>query len=80
MADYTRDEVLQVVAISKKLQGSDLSRLDLSEANLSKADLSKADLIGADLSGAHLEGAKYSASNTRWPYGFRPDATGAVLG
>ena len=40
MADFTREEVLQVVRDSEKCVGADLSGLDLSSANLSEANLS----------------------------------------
>ena len=94
MAEFTRDEVIQVVEDGRKCRGAnlqyiDLSRADLREANLGRAylngaNLYRADLRGANLSradpgGAHLQGAKYSATKTRWPYGFRPEAAGAEL-
>ena len=69
---------MQVVAISKKLQGSDLSGLELSKAKLHEADLRKADLQGANLSEANLSGTKYDA-DTKWPEDFDPVAAGAVL-
>ncbi len=93
MADFTREEVLQVVRDSEKCVGADLSGLDLSSANLSEANLSGAslhwadlrganlrwaDLTGADLTGADLSDAKNNADTT-WPEGFDPEAAGAVL-
>ena len=68
MADFTRDEVLQVVEGGRKCSGADLQGIDLSDA----------DLTGANLSGAKLSGAKYSA-NTKWPEGFDPVAAGAEM-
>ncbi len=62
------------------LIAADLSGANLQGANLQEADLRGANLLGADLGEAQLRGAKYSATKTRWPYGFRPEATGAVLG
>jgi hypothetical protein len=56
-----------------------LSGAILHSANLEEADLRGANLLGADLGEAQLRGAKYSATKTRWPYGFRPEVTGAVL-
>ncbi len=83
MADFTREEVLQVVRDSEKCVGADLSGLDLSSANLSGASLHWADLRGAnlrwaDLTGADLSDAKNNADTT-WPEGFDPEAAGAVL-
>ena len=93
MADFTREEVLQVVRDSEKCVGADLSGLDLSSANLSGAslhwadlrganlrwaDLTGADLRWADLTGADLSDAKNNADTT-WPEGFDPVAAGAVL-
>jgi len=49
MAEYTREEVLEMVKAGKSLEGADLTKLDLSGA-----DLSNANLRGADLSEAHL--------------------------
>ncbi len=68
-----------------KFKSREVKRILLSHRALAWADLKGiklrgADLSGADLSGAHLHGAKYSATKTQWPYGFRPEATGAVLG
>ena len=70
------------------LSGADLTDADLSDADLSgailwNAGLNGADLSGADLSNANLVGAmlrlaKYNA-NTKWPFGFDPEAAGAVL-
>ena len=88
MADFTREEVIQVIEGGRKcagadLQGIDLSGLDLSSANLSGASLHWADLRGAnlrwaDLTGADLSDAKNNADTT-WPKGFNPAAAGAVL-
>ncbi len=68
MADFTREEVIQVIEGGRKCVGADLQGVDLS---------------GADLGGANLRGAKYDA-NTKWPVlpqpeGFDPEAAGAVL-
>ena len=88
MAEFTRDEVIQVVEDGRKCRGAnlqyiDLSRADLREANLGRAylngaNLYRADLRGAILYGADPTGATYTA-NTQWPEGFDPVAAGAVL-
>ena len=88
MAEFTRDEVIQVVEDGRKCRGAnlqyiDLSRADLREANMNDALLWNADLTGTDLSGANLwkanlSGAVYDA-NTQWPEGFNPEAAGAAL-
>ena len=93
MAEFTPEEVIQVVLDGRKCAGADLSHFDLSGADLTDADLSDADLSGAilwnaDLSGADLTNAnlvgamlrlaKYNA-NTKWTLGFDPEAEGAVL-
>ncbi len=88
MADFTREEVLQVVRDSEKCVGADLSGLDLSSANLSEANLSGASLHWADLRGANLRWADLTGADlsdaknnadTTWPEGFDPEAAGAVL-
>ena len=73
MADFTPEEVIQVVEDGRKCVGADLRN-----ANLSGADLSGADLTNANLVGAMLRLAKYNA-NTKWTLGFDPEAAGAVL-
>jgi uncharacterized protein YjbI with pentapeptide repeats len=83
MADFTREEIEEVIKVSRKFQaanlaGIDLNKADLGMANLIWADLSEASLIMADLSSADLRGAKYNAK-TMWPEGFEPEGTGAVL-
>ena len=88
MAEFTRDEVIQVVEDGRKCRGAnlqyiDLSRADLREANLGRAylngaNLYRADLRGANLYGADPTGATYTA-NTQWLEGFDPVAAGAVL-
>ena len=88
MADFTRDEVLQVVEDGRKCAGAglreaDLRGADLHNANLKGADLFVADLFGTDLWGADLRGAdlrlaRYNA-DTKWPEGFDPKAAGAWL-
>jgi uncharacterized protein YjbI with pentapeptide repeats len=88
MADFTREEVLQVVRDSEKCVGADLSGLDLSSANLSEANLSGASLHWADLRGANLRWADLTGAglsdaknnaDTTWPEGFDPVAARAVL-
>jgi|ETNmetMinimDraft_13_1059891.scaffolds.fasta_scaffold16209_2 uncharacterized protein YjbI with pentapeptide repeats len=74
MADFTREEVLQVVRDSEKCVGADLSGLDLSSANLSEANLSGASLHWADLRGANLRWADLTGADLRWA-----DLTGADL-
>ena len=86
MADFTRDEVIQVIEGGRKCSGADLRDIDLHTANLWGASLGGADLTGAnlirailrgaDLRKAVLSGAKYNA-NTKWPEGFDPEATQA---
>ena len=83
MADFTRDEVLQVVEDGRKCVGADLRHINLLDAdlwgaNLSGANLSLANLYLAKLNGANLTGARYNADTT-WPEGFDPVAAGAVL-
>ena len=83
MADFTPEEVIQVVLDGRKCAGADLQDIDLRGANLHGANLTGADLRvagrhGADLGSANLHGAKYNA-NTQWPYLFDPQAAGAVM-
>ncbi len=83
MAEFTRDEVIQVVEDGRKCRGANLQGTNLSEANLGRAylngaNLYRADLRGANLYGADPTGATYTA-NTQWPEGFDPVAAGAVL-
>lgn len=65
------------------LRGSDLQGADLSGSDLIAADLSGADLRGANLEGSYLGGTKLNraafSSQTRWPPGYRPTDSGAVL-
>jgi uncharacterized protein YjbI with pentapeptide repeats len=68
MADFTREEVIQVIEGGRKCVGADLQGVDLSGADLGGANLSRAD----------LRGAKYDADTT-WPEGFDPVAAGAEL-
>ena len=65
MADFTRDEVIQVVEGGRKCAGADLQDIDLSEADLSWADLREANLAGADLSEAHLYGVDLRGASLR---------------
>ena len=44
MADFTREELLEIIRNARKLRGADLKNLDLSGA-----DLRKANMMGADL-------------------------------
>jgi uncharacterized protein YjbI with pentapeptide repeats len=73
MADFTPEEVLQVIVAGRRCVSANLQDIDLYGANLHGADLFKAD----------LREAKYNA-NTKWPVlpqpeGFDPQAAGAVL-
>ncbi len=68
MADFTREEVIQVVLDGRKCKGADLRGINLCDA----------DLRGIDLTGANLRGARYNA-NTKWPEGVDPVAKGAVM-
>jgi uncharacterized protein YjbI with pentapeptide repeats len=65
------------------LIGADLTGADLREAYLHGTELSKVDLRGADLRGAEMFGISLHESkcneNTKWAYGFDPEAAGAVL-
>ena len=70
MADFTREEV---VDIAHKLEGADLRELDLRNTSLQGLNLT-----GADLSRTDLSDATYN-TETKWPEGFDPVATGAVL-
>ena len=83
MADFTPEEVIQVIEGGRKCAGADLQDIDLKGAKLSGAilrgaDLSEAYLSGANLQGANLKGAGYNA-DTKWPdEDFDPVAKGAV--
>jgi uncharacterized protein YjbI with pentapeptide repeats len=50
----------------------------LSFADLSGADLSGANLTQAQLGDANIDGARYTHA-TRWPSGFDPTESGALL-
>jgi hypothetical protein len=81
MISPTRLPVGRTMGLS--LRGQDLRGMDLQDAfladvDLSDTDLRGVDLSGANLSGAHLLGARYDAQ-TRWPEGFDPRASGAIL-
>ena len=73
MADFTREEVIQVVEGGRKCVGADLRNIDLNDADLWAANLRE-----ANLRDAHLRRARYSA-NTQWPEGFDPEAAGAEM-
>lgn len=60
------------------LRGANLAGADLRGARFTGADLRGTNLSGADLRGAHLDRAHFSRT-TRWPRGFDPIASGAVL-
>ena len=64
MADFTPEEVIQVVEGGRKCAGADLRDIDLSGADLTLAILSGANLRGADLEWAKLGGAYKKASHT----------------
>ena len=78
MAEFTRDEVIQVVLGGRKCAGADLRDIDLTGADLSGANLTGANLSRADLRVANLSDATYN-TETMWPEGFDPVAAGAVL-
>ena len=70
------------------LRGCDLENLGLSGVNLAGADLRDANLAGADLRGADLTGTRLEGAyfggvacdyDTRWPEGFNPADSGAIL-
>jgi|TARA_B100001971_G_scaffold180737_1_gene177102 uncharacterized protein YjbI with pentapeptide repeats len=71
MADFTREEVVQVVLDGRALERADLLGADLRGAYLSGASLCAGDLRGAnlsraDLSEADLRGAYLSGADMRW--------------
>ena len=84
MAEFTREEVIEISASAQKLVGGDLREVDLSHTNLTGsflvdacfagadlryARLVRANLSGADLRGANLRGAKLRLANlTRAKY------------
>ena len=88
MAEFTREEVIQVVLNARKFEGTDLQGLDLSradlegaglfEANLREANLSQAILSGANLRWTDLRKATY-CTKTKWPARFDPKRAGARL-
>ena len=80
MADFTREEVIQVVEGGRKCVGADLRNIDLSDADLRKANLRGANLTGAIYCDSYLPdcGADFNPL-TKWPEGFDPVAAGAVL-
>jgi len=63
MADFTGEEVIQVV-----LSGRQCENANLSVINLSNADLSNTMVVGATYT-----------TKTKWPEGFDPVAARAVL-
>ena len=63
MADFTPEEVIQVIEGGRKCRGADLRDIDLRWADLFRAD---------------LRGAKYD-THTKFPEGFDPVAAGALL-
>ena len=72
MADFTPEEVIQVVLDGRKCRGADLRNINLSGADLS----------GAVYGGSYFYGGgDYDDFNTftKWPEGFDPEAAGAVL-
>ena len=60
------------------LAGATVVDVRLAMASFRGASLDGADLTRADLAGALLEGALYTPA-TRWPPGFDPTTSGAVL-
>ncbi len=79
MADFTRDEVLQVVVDGRKCVGAGLRNIDLSDANLIWANLWGAGLDGADRTGVDLRQAKLYGANLRGADLRKADLTGAKL-
>ncbi len=82
-ADISEANLSGVTMIGGILHSANLKNTNLIEAILSGTDLSEANLSGADLSGANLNGAILKNSlydkHTRWPKGFDPIASGAIL-
>jgi uncharacterized protein YjbI with pentapeptide repeats len=68
MGELTRDQVLQKVRKSERLERADLRGLDLSKAALTGAMLSRADLEGANLESAVLRKASLKNANLREAY------------
>jgi hypothetical protein len=60
------------------MRRANLASANLKGADFTNADLTDAVLTGADLTNAALAGALYN-EKTRWPYGFDPQKSGAVL-
>ena len=79
MADYTTDQVLDLIRHDKTLARSDLRHLDLSKARLAGGDMRRADLEGANLEGANLHKAKLSSANLRDSYLGHANLEGANL-
>ena len=68
MADFTPEEVIQVVLDGRKCRGANLQDIDLVKADLIGANLTEADLTGANLFRAilfraNLPGAILSGAN-----------------
>ena len=59
-------------------ENANLENANLRDTLLWNANLCGANLTGADLMGADLHGGTYNAL-TKWPEGFDPVATGAIL-
>jgi hypothetical protein len=72
-ADLSRTDLRETRLDGANLRGAALTSADLREASLRGADLTE-----ADLTRAVLHGATYDRS-TRWPEGFDPAVSGAVL-
>lgn len=69
--------------VGTNLVGANLGYANLKDANLGLANLENANLVGANLRLANLRGTSLRDANyseqTRWPAGFDPVATGAIL-
>ena len=65
MAEFTPEEVIQVIEGGRKCAGADLQDIDLSKADLNGAILWEANLRGANLYGADLREADLRDANLR---------------
>ncbi|MGK7916614.1 MAG: pentapeptide repeat-containing protein [Prochloraceae cyanobacterium] len=77
-------EIVNQVAVEKKLSGADLRGANMTQANLSGVDLrganlSRADLSRADLSGVNLTRADLSWTNLRGTNLSKANLSGAIL-
>lgn len=77
-ADLTGASLAGASLVEARLQRTTLLGADLSGARLARCYLEGADLTGASLDGTTIEEVQYDA-NTRWPDGFTPPPSTAVV-